>query len=81
MHLNFLNFNVIIHIEVTIKMKEEECMKNVNLTEKQVVVLKSLLVNELEDLKDEIATVESEADKKALQEELEACKDLLEQLK
>lgn len=56
-------------------------MKTINLTEKQVVVLKSLLVNEIEDLKDEIATAESEADKKALQEELEACKDLLVQLK
>ena len=55
-------------------------MKNVNLTEKQVVVLKSLLVNELEDLKDEIVTAELEQDKKALQEELEDCKDLLEQL-
>ena len=55
-------------------------MKNVNLTEKQVVVLKSLLVNELEDLEDEIATAELGQDKKALQEELDACKDLLEQL-
>lgn len=55
-------------------------MKNVNLTEKQVLVLKSLLVNELEDLKDEIVTAELGQDKKALQEELEACKDLLEQL-
>ena len=56
-------------------------MKKINLSEKQVVVLKSLLINEIEDLKDEIATAEAEADKKALQEELEACSDLLEQLK
>ena len=56
-------------------------MKTINLTEKQVIVLKSLLVNELEDLKDEIASAEAEADKKGLQYELEACKDLLEQLK
>jgi len=56
-------------------------MKTINLTEKQVVVLKSLLLNEIEDLKDEIATVEAAADKKALKEELEACNDLLEQLK
>ena len=56
-------------------------MKKIKLSEKQVVVLKSLLINEIEDLKDEIATAESEADKKGLQNELEACSDLLEQLK
>ena len=56
-------------------------MKTINLTEKQVVVLKSLLINEVEDLKDEIASAEAEADKKGLQGELEACNDLLKQLK
>lgn len=56
-------------------------MKKIKLSEKQVVVLKSLLINEIEDLKDEIATAESETDKKGLQNELEACSDLLEQLK
>ena len=55
-------------------------MKQINLTEKQVVVLKSLLENEVEDLKDEIKTSELEQDKEALKEELEACKNLLEQL-
>ena len=79
MHIKFLNFNVILNIDVTIKI-ERGRMYDVNLTEKQVVVLKSLLVNELEDLKDEIVTAELEQDKKALQEELEACKELLEQL-
>ena len=62
-------------------LRKDDNMKTINLTEKQVIVLKSLLVNELEDLKDEIASAEAEADKKGLQDELEACKDLLEQLK
>ena len=56
-------------------------MKKINLSEKQVVVLKSLLINEKEDLKTEIASVEAVTDKKGLQNELEACSDLLEQLK
>lgn len=56
-------------------------MKKINLSEKQVVVLKSLLINEIEDLKNEIASVEAVTDKNGLQNELEACSDLLEQLK
>ncbi len=55
-------------------------MKTLNLTERQVIVLKSLLVQEIDYLKNEAIPNASSQDKKDLQGELEACKDLLEQL-
>ncbi|MCR5349691.1 MAG: hypothetical protein K6E20_01725 [Acholeplasmatales bacterium] len=55
-------------------------MKTINLTERQVIVLKSLLVQEIDYLENEAIPDAIEQDKKDLQGELEACKDLLEQL-
>ena len=51
-----------------------------NLNEKQVVILKSLLSTEIEYLEETIKE-ESGEDKKGLIEELNSCKDLLNQLK
>jgi len=55
-------------------------MKTLNLTERQVIVLKSLLVQEIDYLENDAIPDAIEQDKKDLQGELEACKDLLEQL-
>ena len=51
-----------------------------NLDDKQVVILKSLLSTEIEYLEETIKE-ESGEDKKDLIEELNSCKDLLNQLK
>ena len=55
-------------------------MKTLNLTERQVIVLKSLLIQEIDYLKDDAIPDASSQDKKDLQGDLEACMDLLEQL-
>lgn len=55
-------------------------MKTINLAERQIIVLKSLLIQEIDYLKDEAIPNASSLDKKDLQGDLEACKDLLEQL-
>ncbi len=53
-----------------------------NLNDKQVVILKSLLENEIDYLEKEAIPGETnEADVKGLKEELANCKDLLKQLK
>lgn len=55
-------------------------MKTMNLTERQVIVLKSLLIQEIDYLENEAIPSSSSRDKKDLQGDLDACKDLLEQL-
>ncbi len=55
-------------------------MKTLNLTERQVIVLKSLLIQEIDYLENDVIPGASSQDKKDLQGDLEACKDLLEQL-
>lgn len=55
-------------------------MKTLNLTERQVIVLKSLLIQETDYLENEAIPGASSQDKKDLQVDLDACKDLLEQL-
>ena len=55
-------------------------MKTLNLTERQVIVLKSLLIQEIDYLENETIPGALEQDKKDLQGDLEACKDLMEQL-
>ena len=54
--------------------------KTINLNDTQVVVLKSLLKQEKTYLKEAIKEAEDE-DKKDLEEELNACVDILNQLK
>lgn len=56
-------------------------MKIINLNEKEVIILKSLLSEEISYLSDEAISEANEEDKKGLMAELEACKDILEQLK
>ena len=55
-------------------------MKKINITDKQVIVLKSLLQQEIDYLKNEAIPEASGEDKKDFEEELNACKDLLNQL-
>lgn len=55
-------------------------MKTINLTKRQVIVLKSLLVQEIDYLEKEAIPDALDHDKKGLSLELEACKDLIEQL-
>lgn len=55
-------------------------MKTINLNEKEVIILKSLLSEEISYLSDEAISEANEEDKKGLMAELEACKDILEQL-
>lgn len=55
-------------------------MKTINLNDTQVIVLKSLLKQEKTYLKEAIKEAEDE-DKKDLEEELNACVDILNQLK
>ena len=55
-------------------------METLNLTERQIIVLKSLLIQEIDYLKDDAIPNASSQDKKDLQGDLEACKDLMEQL-
>ena len=55
-------------------------MKTINLNEQQVVVLKSLLEDEIEFLSEEAIPSVSGEDKESLQSELDACKDILKQL-
>lgn len=55
-------------------------MKTLNLTERQVIVLKSLLIQEIDYLENDAKPDASSQDKKDLQGDLEACKDLMEQL-
>lgn len=55
-------------------------MKTINLTERQVIVLKSLLVQEIDYLEKEAIPDALDHDKKGLSLELEECKDLIEQL-
>ena len=55
-------------------------MKTFNLTERQVIVLKSLLIQEIDYLENNAIPDALEQDKKDLQDDLEACKDLMEQL-
>ena len=55
---------------------------NLNLNDKQVVILKGLLDSEIEYLeKEAIPNETNEADVKGLKEELSNCKELLNQLK
>ena len=56
-------------------------MKSINLDQTQVIVLKSLLVQEIDYLNDEAIPCATGRDKKDLEKELKACQDLLEQLK
>ena len=55
-------------------------MKTLNLTERQVIVLKSLLIQEIDYLENDAIPDALEQDKNDLQDDLEACKDLMEQL-
>ena len=55
-------------------------MKTINLTERQVIVLKSLLIQEIDYLENDAIPDALPQDKKDLQGDLEACKDLMEQL-
>ena len=55
-------------------------MKTIKLTERQVIVLKSLLIQEIDYLENDAIPDALEQDKKDLQDDLEACKDLMEQL-
>lgn len=55
-------------------------MKTINLSERQAIVLKSLLVQEIEYLEKKAIPDALDQDKKGLTLELEACKDLIEQL-
>ncbi len=55
-------------------------MKTINITERQVIVLKSLLIQEIDYLENEAIPGALSRDKKDLQVDLDACKDLLEQL-
>lgn len=55
-------------------------MKTINLNEKQVVVLKSLLEDEIEYLSEEAIPSVSGEDKESLQSELDACNKILKQL-
>ena len=55
-------------------------MKTLNLTERQIIVLKSLLIQEIDYLENDAIPNASSQDKKDLQGDLEACKDLLVQL-
>lgn len=55
-------------------------MKTLNLTERQVIVLKSLLIQEIDYLENDAIPDASSQDKKDLQGDLETCKDLMEQL-
>lgn len=55
-------------------------MKTISLNEKEVIILKSLLSEEISYLSDEAISEANEEDKKGLMAELEACKDILEQL-
>lgn len=56
-------------------------MKSITITERQEMVLKSLLISEIDYLEKEAIPSEKGIDKKGLEAELRACKDLLEQLK
>ncbi len=56
-------------------------MKNITLNDKQVIVLESLLQQEIEFLSNEAIPEASGEDKKEFEEELKACKDLLNQIK
>lgn len=56
-------------------------MKTINLNDTQVVVLESLLIQEIDYLNQEAIPEAEGEDKKALKEELKACKDLLKQIK
>ena len=62
-------------------MKDYIKMKSINLDQTQVIVLKSLLVQEIDYLNDEAIPCATGRDKKDLEKELKACQDLLEQLK
>lgn len=55
-------------------------MKTIDLNEKEVIILKSLLSEEISYLSDEAISETNEEDKKGLMAELEACKGILEQL-
>ncbi len=56
-------------------------MKTINLNEEEIVVLKSLLIQEIDYLNDEAIPSSSGEEKKELKEELKACNNILEQLK
>ena len=53
----------------------------IEISESQVLVLKSLLIQEIDYLESSIKDTLNNDDKKGLQAELDACKDLLEQIK
>ncbi len=55
-------------------------MKTINLTEKQTIVLKSLLAQEIDYLENEAIPDAEGQDKKDLTSELKECKDLFEQI-
>lgn len=60
---------------------DEIYMKSITITERQEMVLKSLLISEIDYLEKEAISSEKGIDKKGLEAELRACKELLEQLK
>lgn len=55
-------------------------MKTIYLTEKQIVVLKSLLIQEIDYLENDAIPDAALEDKEGLSLELSACKDLMKQL-
>ena len=56
-------------------------MKTVKLTDEQVIILKSLLTEEIDYLTNEAIPESLGEDNKEFNNELKACKDLLEQIK
>ncbi len=55
-------------------------MKNINLNEKEVIILRSLLDAEIEYLENSIKEETDNDDKNELSKELESCKNILTKL-
>jgi len=57
-------------------------MKDIKLNDKQVIILKSLLIQEIDYLEnDAIPKTEEIVDKNSLEDELKNCKELLEKIR
>ncbi len=57
-------------------------MKDIKLNDKQVIILKSLLIQEIDYLEnDAIPKTEEILDKNSLEDELKNCKELLEKIR
>lgn len=57
-------------------------MKDIKLNDKQVIILKSLLIQEIDYLEnDAIPQTEKIVDKNSLEDELKNCKELLEKIR